>query len=230
MTIIKVSDITVEVERKWIRNMHLKICLPDARIRVSAPMWVSERAIRQFVLSKEEWIKKRMAMVAGQKGPAAHEYVSGEVHCYKGHRYRLQVVCHDGRAGVRIVGDDMVLHVREGATREQRERVMREWYRAELKAMLPALIEKWEGIIGVKANKVTIKQMKTIWGSCNHRTHNINFNLELMKRPVHCIEYVVVHELLHIIVRLHNEEFKALLTRYLPNWRRTREELNRFVV
>ena len=105
-----------------------------------------------------------------------------------------------------------------------------EWYRAKLKVLLTELIGKWEGIIGVKANRTTIKQMKTRWGSCNHRNHDINFNLELMKRPMHCIEYVVVHELLHIIVRLHNEQFKSLLTHYLPNWQQTKEELNRSIV
>ena len=225
MNIIQVADITAEVERKWIKSIRLRICPPDGRIRISAPMLMSERAIRQFVIDKEQWIRKHMARMAEVKCPAPREYVSGEEHRYRGRSYRLRVVHDSGPARVALEGEEMVLYVREGATKERREAVMREWYRAELKALLPELMARWEAVIGVKANRVCIKQMKTIWGSCNHRTHDINFNLELMKHPLHCIEYVVVHELLHIIVRLHNDEFKALLTRYLPNWRETKREL-----
>ena len=230
MTIIEVADLKVEVERKWIRNIYLRVSPTDARIRISAPMLMSERAIRQFVLSKEAWIRQRVKAASERSYPTLREYASGEEHRYLGRGYRLQVVHRNGPPRVEIVDDErMVMYVREDTTKERREAAMREWYRAELKALLPTLIAKWEAIIGVKANKISIKQMKTIWGSCNHRTHDINFNLELMKKPLHCIEYVVVHELLHIIVRLHNDEFKALLTRYLPDWRQTKLELNRGV-
>ena len=112
----------------------------------------------------------------------------------------------------------------------KRQEVLREWYRAELKLMLPPLIAKWEKILGVSVNKWEVKQMKTLWGSCNHRTQNIIFNLELIKKPVRCIEYIVVHELLHIKVRLHNEEYTSLLTKYFPSWKQLKEELNEFIV
>ena len=231
VTVIEVADISVEVERKWIKNLYLRVSPTDARIRVSAPMMMSEEAIRRFVLSKEAWIRLRVKRVGEKKQPTPREYVSGEVHYYKGHGYTLKVVYHNGPAKVETEGDEyIILYVREGASKERRAAILREWYRAELKALLAELIGKWEQTIGVKANRTAIKQMKTRWGSCNHRTHDINFNLELMKRPVHCIEYVVVHELLHIIVRLHNEQFKSLLTHYLPNWRQTKEELNRCIV
>ena len=227
MTIIEVADLTVEVERKWIRNIYLRVSPTDARIRISAPMLMSERAIRQFVLAKEAWIRQRLRRVGERRTPAPREYLSGELHYYMGQGYRLQVVNDNGPARVeRADGDQIILYIREGATKEQREAAMREWYRAEMKELIPMLVAKWEAVIGVKARRISIKQMRTIWGSCNHRTHDINFNLELMKKPLHCIEYVVVHELLHIIVRLHNDEFKALLTRYLPNWRETKRELN----
>ena len=227
MTIIEMADLKVEVERKWIRNIYLRVSPTDARIRVSAPMLMSERAIRQFVLAKEAWIRQRLRRVGERRAPAPQEYLSGELHYYMGQGYRLQVVHGNGPARVeRADGDQIILYIREGATKEQREAAMREWYRAEMKALIPMLVAKWEAVIGVKARRISIKRMRTIWGSCNHRTHDINFNLELMKKPLHCIEYVVVHELLHIIVRLHNDEFKALLTRYLPNWRETKRELN----
>lgn len=227
MTIIEVADLKVEVERKWIRNIYLRVSPTDARIRISAPMLMSERAIRQFVLAKEAWIRQRLRRVGERRAPAPREYLSGELHYYMGQGYRLQVVHDNGPARVeRADGDQIILYIREGTTKEQREAAMREWYRAEMKALIPMLVAKWEAVIGVKARRISIKRMRTIWGSCNHRTHDINFNLELMKKPLHCIEYVVVHELLHIIVRLHNDEFKALLTRYLPNWRETKRELN----
>ena len=231
VSVIEVADMAVEVERKWIKNLYLRVSPTDARIRVSAPMMMSEEAIRRFVLSKEAWIRQRVKRVGEKKQPTPREYISGEAHYYKGHSYRLKVIYNNGPAKVETEGYEyIILYVREGATKERRAAILQEWYRAELKALLAELIGKWEQVIGVKANRTTIKLMKTRWGSCNHRTHDINFNLELMKRPVHCIEYVVVHELLHIIVRLHNEQFKSLLTHYLPNWRQTKEELNRCIV
>ena len=231
VTIIEVADMAVEVERKWIKNLYLRVSPTDARIRVSASIMMSEEAIRRFVHSKEAWIRQRVKRVGEKKQPTPREYVSGEVHYYKGHSYRLKVVYHNGPAKVETEGNEyIILYVREGASKERRAAILREWYRAELKALLTEFIGKWEQTIGVKANRTTIKQMKTRWGSCNHRTHDINFNLELMKRPMHCMEYVVVHELLHIIVHLHNEQFKSLLTHYLPNWRQTKEELNSFLV
>ena len=231
MTVINVSDISAEVEWKRIKNVHLTIYPPDARIHVSAPMFMSEEAVRLFLVSKQVWIKQRVSQIIEQNRQTPREYVSGENHYYKGHRYRLKVVYHNSPARVEIQGNEyIVLYVREGASKERRAEVLKEWYRTEFKAMLPALVEKWEKIIGVKANKWEVKQMKTLWGSCNCRTHNITFNLELIKKPLHCIEYIVVHELLHIIVRLHNEEYTNLLTHYLPNWRQIKEELNKFTV
>ena len=226
MTIIEVADLKVEVERKWIRNIYLRVSPTDARIRISAPVLMSERAIRQFVLAKEAWIRQRLRRVGERQSPTPREYLSGELHYYMGQGYRLQVVHGNGPARVERTDDQIILYIREGATKEQREVAMREWYRAEMKALIAVLVARWEAVIGVKARRISIKRMRTIWGSCNHRTHDINFNLELMKKPLHCIEYVVVHELLHIIVRLHNDEFKALLTRYLPDWRETKRELN----
>ena len=172
-----------------------------------------------------------MAQILDQNRQTPREYVSGENHYFKGHRYRLKVIQHNGPAKVELMGNEfIVLYVREGATEERRAEILREWYRAEFKTLLPPMIAKWEEILDVKANKWEVKQMKTLWGSCNHRTRNIIFNLELIKKPLHCIEYIVVHELLHIKVRLHNEEYTALLNRYFPNWKQLKDELNEFIV
>ncbi|MCH5309187.1 MAG: M48 family metallopeptidase [Prevotella sp.] len=231
MKIITVADISAEVEWKAIKNVHLTIYPPNARIHISAPKLMSEEAVRLFLISKMSWIRQRMSQVLSQDRQVPREYVSGENHYYRGQRYRLKVEYTTGAVGAELQGNEyIVLRVRKGSTPERRAEILREWYRAELKKMLPPLIAKWETALGVKANKWEIKQMKTRWGSCNHWTHNIIFNLELIKKPLRCVEYVVVHELLHIIVRLHNKEFTDLQSHYLPNWRELKDELNQFVV
>lgn len=228
---IAVADILAEVEWKEIKNVHLTIYPPDARVHVSAPMNMTEESIRLFLITKLPWIKQRVSQVLEQNRQSPRTYVSGENHYFKGRRYRLKVVNHTAAAKVELQGNEfIVMYVREKATEARRAEVLKEWYRAEFKAILTGMIEKWEKILDVKSNRWEVKQMKTMWGSCNHRTRNIIFNLELVKKPVHCIEYIVVHELLHIKVRLHNEEFTALLNRYFPNWRQLKDELNEFIV
>lgn len=231
MAIIKVSNLSAEVEWKEIKNVHLTVYPPDARIHVSAPMSMSEEAVRLFLITKISWINERVSQILDQNRQTPREYVSGENHYFKGQRYRLKILYHNAPAKVEIQGNEYIkLYVREGATKERRAEVLREWYRSEFKLILPPLIAKWECILGVKVNKWEVKQMKTLWGSCNHSMRNIIFNLELVKKPIHCIEYIVVHELLHIKVRLHNEEYTALLTQYFPNWRQLKDELNEFIV
>lgn len=231
MTVIEVANISVEVEWKNIKNVHLTIYPPNARVHVSAPNGMTEEAIRLFLITKMPWINQRISQVLDQSRQTPREYVSGENHYFKGHRYRLKVLYHNAPVKVEIQGNEYIkLYVREGATEERRAEVLREWYRSELKLILHPLITKWEKILAVSVNKWEVKQMKTLWGSCNHRTRNIIFNLELIKKPVHCIEYIVVHELLHIKVRLHNEEYTELLNCYFPNWRSLKDELNEFIV
>ena len=211
--------------------MHLTIYPPNARVHVSAPIGMTEEAVRLFLITKIPWINQRVSQILYQSRQTPREYVSGENHYFKGHRYRLKVLYHNAPAKVEIQGNEYIkLYVREGATEERRAEVLREWYRSELKLMLHPLITKWEKLLEVSVNKWEVKQMKTLWGSCNHRTRNIIFNLELIKKPLPCIEYIVVHELLHIRVRLHNEEYTALLNHYFPNWRNLKDELNEFIV
>ena len=231
MTIISISDISAEIEWKDIKNVHLTIYPPNARIHVSAPLAMTEEAVRLFLVTKQSWIRKQVSQIIEQNRQTPREYVSGENHYFKGHRYRLKVVYHNAPPKVEIQGNEyIVLFVREGTTVERRAEILKEWYRLEFKFILPALIAKWEETLDVKVNKWEVKQMKTLWGSCNHRTHNIIFNLELIKKPLHCIEYIVVHELLHIKVRLHNEEYTSLLNRYFPNWKQLKDVLNEFIV
>ena len=192
---------------------------------------MTDEDAKSFLLKKWQWICRNREKVLNQPRQSPREYVSGENHYFKGHSYRLKVVYHNAPPKVEIQGNEyIVLFVRKGTTVERRAEILREWYRFEFKSILPVLIAKWEETLGVKVNKWEVKQMKTLWGSCNHRTHNVIFNLELIKKPLHCIEYIVVHELLHIKVRLHNEEYTSLLNRYFPNWKQLKDELNEFIV
>jgi len=231
MEIITVNKIPVEVEWKEIKNIHLTVYPPDARVHISAPMSMQLDSIRLYIITKLEWINKRIEMIRNQARQTDREYVSGENHYYKGIRYRLNVVYQHAPPAVVINGTQFIdLYVREGSALEKRTEVMREWYRAELKEMLKPLVEKWEEILQVKVNHWEVKQMKTLWGSCNHKTQHIIFNLELIKKPTHCIEYIVAHEMTHLVERLHNSKFTAILDAHIPTWRQMKDELNEFVV
>lgn len=231
MEIITVNKIPVELEWKEIKNIHLTVYPPDARVHISAPMTMTKDSIRLYIITKLGWINKRIEMILNQARQTDREYVSGENHYYKGIRYRLNVFYQQAPPAVSLSGTQFInLYVRDGSSIEKRAEVMREWYRAELKATLPPLIDKWEDILYVKAKYWEVKQMKTLWGSCNHKTQRIIFNLELIKKPTHCIEYIVAHEMTHLVERLHNSRFTAILDAHVPNWRLMKDELNEFIV
>lgn len=231
MEIIRVNKIPVEVEWKDIKHIHLTVYPPDARVHISAPAAMPLDSIRLYIISKLAWINKHIEMIRNQSRQTEREYVSGENHFFKGIRYRLNVVYHQAPPVVKINGTQYInLYVREGSTTEKRAEIMREWYRAELKETLKSLVQKWEELLQVKARHWEVKQMKTLWGSCNHKTQRIIFNLELIKKPTHCIEYIVAHEMVHLVERLHNSKFTAILDVHIPNWRLLKDELNEFVV
>jgi len=228
---IVVNKIPVEVEWKDIKNIHLTVYPPDARVHVSAPAQMTEDAVRLFIITKLEWIGKKVESIINQVRQTEREYVSGENHYYKGIRYRLQVIYQDAPPKVELKGTQYIhLFVRPEAPTEKRAEILREWYRSELKQILPSLVAKWERLLEVQVVHWEVKQMKTLWGSCNHRTKRIIFNLELIKKPLHCIEYIVAHELAHLVERLHTSRFTSLLDTCLPDWRQIKDELNEFVI
>ena len=230
MTHLQVGDIEIDLVKKDIKNLHLSVHPPDGRVRISAPVQMNNEAIRLFAISKLSWIKKQRAKFKNQPRQPAREFLSGESHYYQGQRYLLNVITTKKKQRVELDGSSqMNLYVREGARKEQREKVMREWYRRQLKAQIPALIEKWEKRIGVKVNSWGVRQMKTKWGSCNTAAKRIWINLELAKKPPQCLEYIVVHEMVHLLERTHNERFVAYLDQYLPHWRNLKEELNSLI-
>jgi predicted metal-dependent hydrolase len=225
---ITVGGLTVEVVRKNIKNLHLGVYPPNGRVRVAAPLVVSDEAVRLAVIGKLGWIKRQQAKFEAQPRQSQREMVNGESHYFLGQRYRLRVLAYTGPPRIRCSGADFLdLFVRPETTVEQRQRVLEDWYREQLRGRIPALLEQWQPVLGVAAAEWGIRKMKTRWGSCNIRARRVWFNLELAKKPARCLEYVVVHELVHLLERNHNARFKALMEQHLPTWRACREELNR---
>jgi predicted metal-dependent hydrolase len=228
---ITVSGIVIDVVRKNIKNLHLSVHPPTGRVRIAAPLRVNDEAVHLFAISKLSWIKQHRVRFDAQERQSAREYVSGESHYWQGERYLLNVIYQKGAPQVVVRNKKYIdLSVRPGSNLAQRQRVMTEWYRRQLKAEIPALIVKWQNVMGVQVAEYGIKQMKTRWGTCNVPARRIWLNLELAKKPAHCLEYVVVHELVHLLERHHNDRFVAFMSKFLPPWRLYREELNRFPV
>jgi len=224
---ISVNGLRVEIVRKDIKNLHLGVYPPGGRIRVAVPLRVSDDAVRLAVIGKLGWIHRQRARFEAQPRQSEREMVSGESHYFLGQRYRLQVVTHDGAGKVLVRSTSTIeLHVRSGTNAEQRERVLQRWYREQLKALIPPLVEKWQSVLGVQVAQWAVKRMKTRWGTCNAEAGRIWLNLELVKKPVQCLEYLVVHELAHFIERQHNDRFVGLMDQHLPLWRLHRAELN----
>lgn len=225
---ITVGGVRVHVERKDIKNLHLGVYPPNGRVRVAAPLVISDEAVRLAVIDKLGWIKRQKAQFAGQPRQSKREMVSGESHYFLGRRYRLRVHEQDAPPRVAIRGlASLDLFVRPGSTTAQREAVLSRWYREQLKALIPPLLEKWQKALGVHVEAWGVKKMKTKWGGCTPTTRRIWLNLELAKTPVQCLEYIVAHELTHLRERHHNERFTGLLDTHLPNWRSVRTLLNK---
>lgn len=224
---IVVENIVVDVVKKDIRNVHLRVLPPFGRVKVTAPIRLNNNSIRLFVMSKLQWIKKHQLKFESITQAPAHEFVSGEIHHYMGRQYELNVVYHDSRPRVELLNEGTIdLYVRMGSNLAQREKVLDEWYRGQLRDQIPGLIEKWQYTIGVEVASWSVKKMKTRWGSCMVNSKRICFNLELAKRSPYCLEFIVVHELTHLLERFHNKRFKLLMDSFMPEWRICRDELN----
>lgn len=224
---LSVSGLRVEIVRKDIQNLHLGVYPPDGRVRAAVPSRMSDEAARLAVISRLPWIRKQRAQFAAQPRQSAREIVSGESHYFLGKRYRLRVVRQEGPAKVFVRGKSRIeLHVRDAADLAERERALLGWYRRALRETARELLAKWQDILGVQVADCRIKRMKTRWGTCSVDAGRIWLNLELAKKPVPCIEYVLVHELTHLLERTHSERFVALMDRHLPQWRSIRDELN----
>lgn len=225
---IVVNNLVVDLVRKPIKNFHLGVYPPHGRVRAAAPLGMSDEAVRIAVISKLGWIRRHRERFQAQPRQSRREMVNGESHYFLGRRYRLKVIERPGASKVGIRNKAFIeLYVKPGSGIGRREQVLLRWYREQLKAVIPPLLEKWQAALGVRVAEWRIKKMKTKWGSCSLAARRVWLNLELAKKPVHCLEYILVHELLHFLERRHNGHFRALMDQFIPQWRLYREELNR---
>jgi len=224
-----ISDIDIEVEYKKIKNIHLAVYPPDGHVHASVPDYCTEDDLRAYVLSKLAWIKKQQSEMQAQERETRRDYVSGENHYLFGKRYILRVVEVEAPPQVKLDHKYLMMYVRPESTREKRKEVLHEFYREQLHSKLSELFPRWQDRMEVQDFTWTILAMKTQWGSCMQKKRELRMNLALARVPVECIDYIIVHEMAHLKVRLHNKIFEALVAKYIPSWRQLRQQLNDFV-
>lgn len=227
---ISVGNIDILVIKKNIKNMHLSVLPPNGKVRITVPRDTNNDVIQVFALTKLPWINLQIKKFGIQLRQTQREYVTGESHFFWGKRYRLLVEHTKKPSTLRFVGDSVILAVDESSTVKQREEVINSWYRKELKQRIPSILKRWENILGVEVKEFRIKNMKTRWGTCNTSCARIWINLQLAKKPPKCLEYIVVHEMTHLLEKTHNKNFVALMDKHLPDWRITKSILNDFVL
>jgi predicted metal-dependent hydrolase len=222
-----VRGIDIDVIYKDIKNLHIGVYPPHGRVRVAAPVRLDDDRVRLAVIQRLPWIKKQRAQLRSAERQTKREMITGESHYVWGIRHRLKVVERSGRAHVEIDGERLLLYVPTGTDNEARLAILQQWERAQLRDRIPGLIEKWEPVVGRTVPKWSIRRMKTKWGSCNRESGHVWFNLELAKKHPDCLEYIVVHEMTHLLERNHGERFIALMDQFMPDWRLLRDNLNK---
>ncbi len=229
-TKISLGEFDADVVFKKIKNVHLSVYPPDGRVKISAPSHMKLDTIRVFAVSRLAWIKRQQRKLREQERETPREFIDRESHYVWGTRYLLTVVEEDAPPRVELRHRVMRLHVRPGTGEEARNAVVSRWLRDQIRAALPELIARWEPRLGVRVNKVFIQHMKTRWGSCNPKAGHIRLNTDLAKKPPECLEYILVHEMAHLIEPTHNDRFVALMERFMPKWKYHRDQLNRLPV
>ena len=227
---VRLGDIAVDVVFKDIKNVHLSVYPPTGRVRISAPKRMSLETIRVFAISKLGWIKKQQQQLREQQRETPRDYVDRESHHVWGKRYLLTVKERDERPSIELKHRRMILTVRPGFDESKKAALVDAWYRDQIKTAVPPLLAQWEPRLGVRVERFYVRRMKTKWGSCNHKARTIRLNTELAKKPAECLEYIVVHELTHLLEPTHNARFVALMDRFMPSWQFYREQLNELPV
>jgi predicted metal-dependent hydrolase len=222
-----IGNMKVDVERKAIKNIHLSVYPPAGRIRISAPLRIDLDTLRMYTISKMSWIRKQQKKFLGQKRETPREYITRESHYFMGNRYLLKVLEQEAPPKVEIKHETIEMYVRPHANKKKRQEVLDEWYRQNLKAMIPEIIDRYERIMKVTVAEFGVKKMRTKWGTCNRQAKRIWLNLELAKKPKHYLEYIIVHEMVHLLERNHNDRFIASMDKFMPQWRQYKAELNR---
>jgi hypothetical protein len=230
MSEIQLGDIKIEVTQKDIKNVHLSVYPPLGKVKIAAPERMELDTIRIYAISKLSWIKKQQAKILAQKREAPREYITKESHYFQGKRYLLKVIEQNSPPTVLQKHSHLEMYIRPNSSIDKRKELLEEWYRSQLKISVANYISKWEKVMNISVTEFGIKKMKTKWGTCNIEAKRIWINLELAKKPTECLEYIVVHEMVHFFERNHNTKFVSLMDNYMPNWRELKTELNRLPV
>lgn len=222
----EIDGISIEVTRKKVKNLNIRIYPPDGQIRVSAPYYYTQKDIHQLIAARSSWIKRKQAAMLKAAPEVKMQIISGENHPFQGKLHRLQIIEKVGKPEVNLGNDSiLIMKIPRQTNREQRLAILYTWYRKQQQSMIPPLIAKWEPRLGVKVTEWRIRRMKTRWGTCNTKAHRIWLNLELVKKSPECLDYVILHEMVHLLERGHNKRFYAFLDRFMPDWRDYRAEL-----
>ncbi|OPX92540.1 M48 family metallopeptidase [Dehalococcoides sp. UCH007] len=224
---ITLGDLKIDVTYKDIKNVHLSVYPPSGKVRISAPLRLDLDTIRIYAISKLGWIRKQQTKLNEQAREPARDYINRESHYYLGKRYLLEILDIEAAPKITLKHSVIEMQIRPDTSTEKRETILDEWYRQRMKEIVPAYIHTWERTLNVNVRDFGIKKMKTKWGSCNRKAGRIWLNLELAKKPRSCIEYVVVHEMVHLLERKHGEKFTFHMDNFLPMWKSLKEELNR---
>ncbi len=227
---IKLGDIAVDVVQKDIKNVHLSVHPPTGRVRISAPSRMKMDTIRVFAISKLAWIRQQQKKLRDQLREPEREYVDRESHYVWGRRYLLEVAENEGEPFVVLTHRRMILGVRPGTRRAGRDATLARWYRELVRSEMPTLIARWEPLLGTRVKQVFVQEMKTKWGSCNPLSRTIRLNTELAKKPRDCLDYIVLHEMIHLFERKHGARFVTLMDKFMPRWQFVRAKLNRLPV
>jgi predicted metal-dependent hydrolase len=223
---IELGDVSIVVTRKAVKNVHLSVHPPSGRVTLVAPDGTRPEVARAYAISKLRWIREQRAKLHSQARETPRRYVERESHYLWGRRHLLSVIERDVKPNIVLDHRRMTLTVRPGTTQAKRAAIIHEWHKRLLHVEVPPLIRRWEARLGVKATGYFLQRMKTRWGGCNHRAGHIRLNTELVKKPKDLLEYVVVHELAHLLAPTHNSQFIGILDRHYPTWREARAELN----
>lgn len=230
VTQIQLGDIAVDVVQKDIKNIHLSVYPPTGKVRISAPLRMDIDTIRVFAITKLSWIKSQQKKLLEQERETPREYLDRESHYLWGKRYLLHVVEKDAAPEVELKHNKMLFQIRPGTSNGKKQEILEAWYREQLKEAIPLLIAKWEPLMGVTVERFFVQKMKTKWGSCNPGSNSLRLNTDLAKKPPECLEYIVVHEMTHLLEPTHNSRFLSLMDQFIPKWRFYKDELNRLPV
>lgn len=227
---LDLGDLHADVVRKPIKHVHLSVYPPHGRVRISAPENMALETIRLYAITKLVWIKRQQCKILEQERETPREYLDRESHYVWGKRYLLKVVPTPGASSIKLKHSTLELHSRPGSSESRLAKILEAWYREQTKSAVSELLDKWQPIIGVRAGRLHVQRMRTKWGSCNPKTGLIRLNTDLAKKPPQCLEYILVHELTHLLEPSHNARFQGLLDGFMPQWRQVKSELNRLPV